>query len=94
MRALVSTALWASLLKLSLAAPRSNFEIVETANGLITGHHSPNVENVWEYLGIPYAQPPFGDLRFAAPQAYKVKEPYAATKFVSVHFISEYCEID
>ncbi|KAF1847616.1 carboxylesteras-like protein [Cucurbitaria berberidis CBS 394.84] len=81
MRGFVSIALWLCASKLSLGAPGSSFNTVKTENGLITGHHSPNVKNVWEYLGIPYAQPPLGDLRFAAPQKYKTKAPYNATTF-------------
>jgi cholinesterase len=71
---------------LSLAAPKtSSIEHVKTANGRITGHRSPKANEVWEYLGIPYAQPPLGDLRFAAPQEYKNKGDYVAANFVSTH---------
>ncbi|KAK0666755.1 putative lipase [Cercophora samala] len=41
---------------------------VKTSSGLITGHTSPNTSCVLEFLGIPYAKPPVGDLRFAPPQ--------------------------
>jgi carboxylesterase type B len=36
---------------------------------------------------VPYAQPPLGDLRFAAPQKYTVKKAYTAAKFVSNAYI-------
>ncbi|KAF2032736.1 carboxylesteras-like protein [Setomelanomma holmii] len=76
MRVLITLATWACAVKLSLAAPELSFENVETQNGRITGHRSPKVKDVWEYLGVLYAQPPLGDLRFAAPQTYKSKGPY------------------
>jgi cholinesterase len=69
---------------LSLAAPTQTCETVKTDNGAITGHRSLKVKDVWEYLGIPYAQPPLGALRFAAPQEYKGKGPYTAAEFVSL----------
>jgi len=43
---------------------------VGTSSGLVTGHPAPNASQVSEYLGIPYAQPPVGELRFASPIAY------------------------
>lgn len=43
---------------------------VQTTNGLIIGHQAPNRSNVVEFLGIPYAQPPLDQLRFASPVKY------------------------
>ncbi|KAF2829405.1 carboxylesteras-like protein [Ophiobolus disseminans] len=65
--------------QLSFAASIPGFRTVKTENGYITGHRSPKVKDVWEYLGVPYAQPPLGDLRFAAPQKYTGKTSYNAT---------------
>ena len=65
-----------------LASAEFDFETVTTQNGRITGHRAPKAGDVWEYLGIPYAQPPIGDLRFAAPQEYNKTGPYKATHFV------------
>ncbi|KAF9889911.1 hypothetical protein FE257_006783 [Aspergillus nanangensis] len=42
---------------------------VRTSSGLIEGHASPQRPGVSEFLGIPYAQPPTGALRFARPVA-------------------------
>jgi cholinesterase len=46
---------------------------VNTHNGPITGHPAPNRSAVFEYLGIPYAQPPINHLRFAAPEKLQTK---------------------
>lgn len=45
---------------------------VPTSSGIVEGHVAswPGNTTVYEFLGIPYAQPPLGQLRFAAPQAY------------------------
>ncbi|KAJ4986248.1 carboxylesterase [Stagonosporopsis vannaccii] len=63
------------------AASDTSFETVETENGHIMGHRSTKAEAVWEYLGIPYAQPPLGELRFAAPQRFKANGRYVAENF-------------
>lgn len=71
----------------NLLTPRSTGSLsgitVQTANGPIVGHQASNRSNVSEYLGIPYAQPPIGLLRFAAPQRYGANETFVASKFVS-----------
>ncbi|RMZ70289.1 triacylglycerol lipase V precursor [Pyrenophora seminiperda CCB06] len=64
----------------SLALHVPNFETVATSNGEITGHRSPMASEVWEYLGIPYAQPPLGEQRFAVPKEYTSKE--AASRYL------------
>lgn len=56
---------------------------VRTANGPIVGHRASNRSHVIEYLGIPYAEPPLGALRFAAPQKYATYKKLIASKFVS-----------
>ncbi|MET0332998.1 MAG: carboxylesterase family protein [Rhizobacter sp.] len=40
---------------------------VTTAAGQLSGFEAS--ANVWQYLGIPYARPPVGDLRWRPPQA-------------------------
>ena len=42
---------------------------VKTKLGAVDGTQCPE-SNVTSYLGIPYAQPPTGDLRFASPVPY------------------------
>jgi cholinesterase len=46
---------------------------VKTASGSVEGHPSALHPEVSEYLGIPYAKPPTGDLRFAAPRKFEAK---------------------
>lgn len=55
---------------------------VETSSGLIEGHAAPRKPAVSEYLGIPYASPPIGDLRFAAPVAYNSNDTIHASSYV------------
>jgi hypothetical protein len=86
MHSLAALSLWLCASGLSLAAPNTlSFENVKTDNGHITGHRSPEANEVWEYLGIPYAQPPLGEMRFAAPRKYKGNATYIAANFVSTH---------
>jgi len=40
---------------------------VQTSSGLVSGHAASNATTVSEYLGIPFAQPPVGELGFAPP---------------------------
>lgn len=58
---------------------------VKTTSGDVTGRPASYAgsEQVSEYLGIPYAAPPVGDLRWLAPQPYKANGTIAANKFVS-----------
>ncbi|KAJ5085251.1 Carboxylesterase type B [Penicillium argentinense] len=44
---------------------------VKTTSGRIQGHVAERKPAVSEYLGIPYAAAPIGDLRFAAPVSYR-----------------------
>jgi hypothetical protein len=55
------------------AAPVYEPKTVETTSGKVKGHIAkwPAGSAVSEYLGIPYAVPPLGQLRFAAPKAYR-----------------------
>ncbi len=44
----------------------SERKIVMTKNGAVKGYAAN--ENTWQFLGIPYAKPPLGDLRWRPPQ--------------------------
>src|SRR5271168_5218100 len=56
---------------------------VRTSQGPIIGHSASNRSHVNEFLGIPYAQPSIGSLRFDAPQKYTKYETFDALNFVS-----------
>lgn len=59
----------------------SQHPAIETDLGTITGIGDDNGSR---FMGIPYAQPPVGDLRWAPPQPVTdLPEPYAATEFSS-----------
>jgi hypothetical protein len=79
------TILVAALLSVDLV-DAAGFQIgrtVKTSSGDITGQPSSWKPEVSEYLGIRYAQPPVGKLRFAAPIALKAAgEAVNATKYV------------
>lgn len=55
---------------------------VATTNGPIVGHVSSKSTDVCEYLGIPYALPPIGDLRFAPPREFTRNQTYVANEYV------------
>jgi hypothetical protein len=58
-------------------------EEVKTSAGKITGHASKWQSQVSEYLGIPFAKPPTGTRRFAAPQPFVGNSSLVASNFVS-----------
>lgn len=43
---------------------------VDTTSGQVIGHANPTYPYVSEYLGIPFAEPPVGNLRFQPPKPY------------------------
>lgn len=57
-------------------------QVVQTSSGPVAGHPASVNSGVSEYLGIPYAIPPVGDLRWTAPQAYNGTSAINGTKFV------------
>jgi hypothetical protein len=56
---------------------------VRTSSGRVNGHTSPDAPEVSEYLGIPYAQPPVGKLRWRPTEKYASDAVVDAAKFVS-----------
>jgi cholinesterase len=54
---------------------------VQTSSGAVTGHAARNKTAVSEYLGIPYAQPPLGSLRFAVPLSYNSSNAFKASSY-------------
>ena len=56
--------------------------VVHTESGAVVGKIEtlPHGKSVHEYLGIPYAEPPVGELRFAAPKPVK---PWPGVKQVT-----------
>ncbi|RDW79102.1 uncharacterized protein DSM5745_05954 [Aspergillus mulundensis] len=48
--------------------PSSPDLTIRTTSGLVHGIYNDTAHNVRAFLGIPYAEPPTGDLRFAPPQ--------------------------
>jgi cholinesterase len=59
---------------------------VKTTSGTIIGQASKWQPAVSEYLGIPFAKPPIGDLRWAAPQSITDDSKVInATKYVRSH---------
>ena len=65
----------------SLLFAQDNTPTVQTSSGAITGHAAQYEKEVSEYLGIPYARPPIGDLRFAAPQTFNSTAPFDAKAY-------------
>jgi len=55
---------------------------VKTSSGTVVGQQAAGSSGVSEYLGIPFAQPPIGNLRFAAPQPFTGTGTINATAFV------------
>ena len=59
-------------------------QAVNTSSGMASGHAASNFTQVSEYLGIPYAQPPLGKLRFQPPVKYTGSTSLSGNAFVSL----------
>lgn len=60
----------------------SRSDRVYTSSGVIDGHQAPKRPDVTEYLGIPFAQAPTGNLRFAPPKPYRGFGLFIASRYV------------
>lgn len=60
----------------------STESVVPTTEGPVRGVESPGNEDIWSFLGIPYAMPPTGKLRWRAPrEPEKRDDVFAADSF-------------
>ena len=57
---------------------------VKTTSGTVTGRAASFRKEVSEYVGIPYAKPPVGDLRWAPPVRHAGTGNINATVYVGV----------
>lgn len=76
-----ATAVAASVGVTTSSCNTRQFLTVSTSNGPIVGHAASNSDCVVEYLGIPFAQPPVGNLRFAPPAKITAKNTYEAAHY-------------
>src|SRR5215469_18317386 len=80
-QALCALAAGALLLGLPLASRAADPLVIKTEQGKVKGE-TINAGKVKAFLGLPYAAPPVGDLRWKAPQpAAKWKDERDATKY-------------
>ncbi|KAK6599949.1 chlorogenic acid esterase precursor [Botrytis cinerea] len=66
---------------LSSPTPNKNGLVVQTTSGEIHGFINQTTPQVRQFLGVPYAEPPIGNLRFAAPETKSKGSPIKATTF-------------
>jgi hypothetical protein len=64
------------------AVPHVEPNGVPTSSGEIIGHPASSRPAVMEFLGIPFARAPIGELRFAPPVGFEDKGRINAIKFV------------
>jgi hypothetical protein len=76
----IRVALNATLVAVALAVETNG---VPTSTGEVIGHPASSRPAVMEFLGIPFARAPVGDLRFAPPVGFENKGAIVnATTFV------------
>lgn len=69
-----------SALQYSLPVHGATSLNIHTTSGLVKGLINGSHPDVAQFLGIPFAAAPIGDLRFAAPATYEVRGILDATK--------------
>ena len=62
-------------------------QVVQTSSGPVSGHPASVNTDVSEYLGIPYAVPPVGDLRWTTPKLFNGTAAINGTSFVRSSFL-------
>jgi cholinesterase len=62
-------------------------QTVSTTSGPVTGHAAANQGQVSEYLGIPFARAPVGDLRWEAPVVFNGTTEISGASFVGFCFL-------
>ncbi|KAK3291614.1 Alpha/Beta hydrolase protein [Chaetomium fimeti] len=69
-------------------------QTVHTSSGPVEGHAASTASEVSEYLGIPYAQPPVGSLRFQPPVRYTGETKISGKSFGAACFPSNISAFD
>ncbi len=67
-------------------------QTVQTSSGPVTGHPATVEKDVSAYLGIPYAVPPVGNLRFMPPVRYNGSTAINGSSIVSSLTLSDLCQ--
>jgi hypothetical protein len=78
-----------SLLGPSMVYGISVSQTIKTSSGPVRGHTATLNNNVSAYLGIPYAVPPVGPLRFMPPVRYSGNTIIDGSSIVSLFFYSD-----
>lgn len=68
---MVKIGLWLALLGTSFASPTPQGPAVTIKNGTVVGRSADQVDS---FIGIPYVQPPVGDLRLRQPRS--IEQPF------------------
>src|ERR1700736_355101 len=58
------------LTSIAMAASAAGADRVKTANGILEGT-GPQASGIREFKGVPFAEPPVGDLRWSPPHPVK-----------------------
>lgn len=78
-----SRARWYLFISTCAYALRNPYDCIARGNDVrVVGHSSSTHPTVCEWLGIPYAAAPIGDLRFAVPVRAALSETIHADEFV------------